>query len=423
MVGVILYQRIRSAFFTILMLCTASPALAFSGTEHAADMLAVLLGEGRTDAEVRVTLREFTKTIDNFNVIEGVPVGKAGHRVYGHWGFAADIPFEHGELKETLDRIAVAEGEKARTAAIEKIRAAWHDDARHLIKISERLIGIDGKAARGLAGLLYDVHLLGDWQGKKLGSLQDADAIFADLQKCVHRLFGNNSKAARDLVPYLRNSIEAAQNMCGHAPDCTTLHVMNALKKATSFRGYLANLLQYRTATSGLLFNPVTTIVDHPQSLAAYETAAKQRGLKVATVQPGLLLADGRLLVAMKTGASAGVLVFAIDGATACYNYLSGNITKPELRWELGKAAINGAAVSGCTAVAVILGASPGGLVVLGIGAGTYLVVDTVVQRWHQEHDKKYLSINDLKMLGLETDSPLDIKIDESIPLNVENWN
>ena len=88
------------------------------------NMLAVLLGEGRTDAEVRVTLREFTKTIDNFNVIEGVPVGKAGHRVYGHSGFAADIPFEHGELKDTLDRIAVAEGEKARTAAIEKIRAA-----------------------------------------------------------------------------------------------------------------------------------------------------------------------------------------------------------------------------------------------------------------------------------------------------------
>lgn len=423
MVGIKAWRHIGSVLLTVLILSIADPLLASSGSEHAGDMLKVLLGEGNNDAEVRATLREFTKTIDNFKVIKGIPVGNAGHRVYGHWGFAAEIPFEHGELKEALARIADLEGNEARLAAIEKIRAAWQEDAKHLIKLSEQLVGMDGRAARGLAGLLYDIHLLGDWQGKKLASLQDTKAIFSDLEKCMHRLFGNNSKAARDLVPYLHNAIETSLNICKHAPDCATQSVMNALKNAPSFRGHLANLLQYRASTSGILFNPVTKIVEHPQSMASYAAAARQQGLKVATVQPGLLLPNNRLLVAGKNGAASGLFVFAVDGGIAGYNYMSGNILKPEFGREITKAAITGTTVAGSVAVAVVLGATPGGIAVLAVGAGAYIIVDSAVQIWHQKMDQKYLSVEDLSMLGIAIDSPLEITIDQSIPLNIKNWN
>lgn len=408
---------IFSSFIFMIDVAFASP-----GSEHAADMMKVLFGERVSCPSVDAALREFSKTIDNFEVIKGLPVGRAGHRVYGHWGFASSIPFEYGELKLLLERIAAAEGEPARKIAMDKIRAAWQRDVRRLIKISEQLLGMKGRAARGLAGILYDVHLLGDWQGVKLASLQDVDAIVNDLEKNIHRLFGNNSKAAKEFIPHLRNSYTIANSACGGLPACIAKNVIVELKKSNLLKNSLSNMLRYKAANSGLLYNPVLVEMrGNRANIDNYKSILANK-YQYSSAHVGLLLPDGRLIVAVESGAAAGLFVFAVDGGVASYNYFKGNCFWPEYKMKLITSALNGAAVGGATAVAVILGINPAGVAILGIGAGAYFVMDTVQQIWIQRQEAKYLSAGDLQNFGILIDSPLDFHIDRSIPLNVEDW-
>ena len=150
-----------------------------------------------------------------------------------------------------------------------------------------------------------------------------------------------------------------------------------------------------------------------PKVFADYEEAFRA-GRKRAIVRPGLLLPNGRLLVAMKAGAADGVLVFALDAGVAGYQYLNGDILRPEFERKVGDAAVKGVAVGSATAVAVFLvgGTGPAGWAVLGIGIGTYMVTDAVLTGWHQEQDRRFVSADDLCKLGVEVDSILNVNAD-----------
>jgi len=407
----------------VVLLSLVGPARGFPGAEHASDMAQVIVGGAGGGAGLDALLREFSKTIDNFEVIQGIPVGRAGHRVYGHWGFSDSIPFGAGELKAVLDRIEANDGEAARAAAKERIRVAWRRDVDRLVEIARRLSGLDGRAARGLAGLLYDIHLLGDWQGVKIGSLQGLDHISADIEKNINRIFGNNSKASSDVIRALRTGISMAQKVCGQSSQCTAAHILKTLKENEVFRAHLVPLLSRRSSIFSLFLNPKNVDLERlPGSPQAYRQAAEKNGAKVVSVRPGILLSDGRLLVALEAGAPSGGIVFAVDAVGASYQYLKGNILKPEFQRELACAAVNGVAVAGATAVAVVLGATPAGVAVVGVGFGAYLVMDTVQRKWVERCDRILLSPEDLKMVGIPVDSPLDLRIGRDIPLNAENW-
>ena len=137
---------------------------------------------------------------------------------------------------------------------------------------------------------------------------------------------------------------------------------------------------------------------------------AKKGGTRVV---PGLLTADGRLLVACGKGATTTLGTIAVEGGIAYYQYWSGDIEESTLNEKLEDAAIKAAVVGGGVAVAVLLGSGPG--VILAIGIGSYIIADFAVQQWRENTKDRFLTLKDLTDIG--------VPVDPNISLNVEQWS
>lgn len=148
------------------------------------------------------------------------------------------------------------------------------------------------------------------------------------------------------------------------------------------------------------------------------EEAYKEAGVEKIEIHNGVMTADGRLLVSIKAGASAGFMVFAADSGHAIYQYLGGDILKPELERKIADAAMKGTFVGTCVGVTVFLGATPTGWVVLAVSIGSYFVIDTALQIWHDHQDRKYLTIDDLRGWGITVDTPLTTQTDSILEPN-----
>ena len=140
--------------------------------------------------------------------------------------------------------------------------------------------------------------------------------------------------------------------------------------------------------------------------------SCREAGVKNIEIRNGLMTQDGRLLLSVKTGVTSGLMVFAADSGHAVYKYLGGDILKPELEQKIADAAVRGSFVGTCVGVTVFLGATPAGWVVLAVSIGSYFVVDTALQAWHERQDRKYLTIDDLRGWGISLDTPLELPTD-----------
>jgi len=80
----------------------------------------------------------------------------------------------------------------------------------------------------------------------------------------------------------------------------------------------------------------------------------------------------------LKAGIVAGVVTLVVSEGTTMYQYFHGDITHDDFLWESGKNCADAILTGSATFVAVLLGASPAGLVVLGIGIGSYALCDIV---------------------------------------------
>lgn len=166
-----------------------------------------------------------------------------------------------------------------------------------------------------------------------------------------------------------------------------------------------------KNGRANIFKNPVLSeFGEAPKVFSDYERSLQKQGHRNLEVGPGLLLSDGRLIAAIKSGLSESTIVFAIDGGVASYQYMNGNILLPEFKRKVADAAVNGMCVGSATAVAVVVAGGPGGWVLLGVGIGAYFVSDTVMQAWHARNDQRYLSLKDLRNLGLQVESVLEPK-------------
>lgn len=167
----------------------------------------------------------------------------------------------------------------------------------------------------------------------------------------------------------------------------------------------------------------VRKLSENPKNLRDYERIIIKGNKEGYIVKPGILLPDGRLVMSLKGGGFAGLVVIATESSIAGYQYINGDIFKPDFEKELCDAAVKGAAVGAGTGVAIILCASstPPGIIILGIATGAYFIADTCLSVWHENSDAKFLNREDLKLFGIEIDSVLNVKIDPSIPLNDRN--
>src|ERR1039458_7415680 len=119
-----------------------------------------------------------------------------------------------------------------------------------------------------------------------------------------------------------------------------------------------------------------------PSEIGQYAKAASKAALNVTKTEvvSGLLLADGRVVMtAAKVGAGAGLLSFAGDGGIATIKHVKGELLDSDYERELGYATIKGASVGTGVGVAVVLGATPAGWVVLALGIGAYIGTDFAI--------------------------------------------
>ncbi len=140
--------------------------------------------------------------------------------------------------------------------------------------------------------------------------------------------------------------------------------------------------------------------------MAAYENVPELADLTGKRIVPGLLTAEGKLWVCLKTEAIEGGLVFATEAGIAGYRYVRGDTLRADFLTEVSDAAIKGAAVGSATAVAVVLApAGPAGWIVAGLGIGTYMFVDSSLKTWHEYSNRKYVTLDDLKGFGVDVQS------------------
>jgi len=152
-------------------------------------------------------------------------------------------------------------------------------------------------------------------------------------------------------------------------------------------------------------------VLKRKDTIALYTT-------KKVVYAKGILTQSGKIIAkippVISAGVGAGIATFAFDAGTATYGFISGETFKPEFERKLADAAMTGSAVGAGTGIAIILGATPVGWVVAGIGIAGYFITDLAVQTWHKSQDRKYLTPEDLAFFGIEAK--------DTIPLNVGNW-
>jgi hypothetical protein len=197
-----------------------------SGEEHAKDIIEAFYGDAREQPKILQLAKSVSSTIDSRKAIDKLnalyeqnglkKIGAGQHRVYGHWGFSGSIPKASLDaIYSSIDNSALSDAQKAalRQQAKKIVVEQWTKDVTEIKNQVARLFpGLSDRQIRGVAGLFYDIHILGDMttsagmNSTMLGgaaSLQSIAGIKADIAKNLHRILGGNSDEARRIIEKL----------------------------------------------------------------------------------------------------------------------------------------------------------------------------------------------------------------------------
>lgn len=191
-------MRLAAAAFMAPLLAAA--AHGFPAPVHEADMADVFARVEGT--EFREAANRISSAIDN-DLLESFRknIGKVpgNHRIVGHgWTLDGRIP------KDVL-----AELEKANPGRAGDIAEWWAREARQLSGLMERATGLPPKQARAIAGLHWDMHLLGDrMPGNKLvDRVLSPREIERNIEKNCEILFKNRPGYAKAVRKALRKAL------------------------------------------------------------------------------------------------------------------------------------------------------------------------------------------------------------------------
>ena len=172
----------------------------------------------------------------------------------------------------------------------------------------------------------------------------------------------------------------------------------------------------FNSPTAGCLTEPAVT----------FENYRSKFGIKPADkvkLCPGILLEDGRILIALEEGLVASALIVSVEAGTAVYQYVRGDIWRPEFLREVEGAAVKGAAVGSLSAVAVALGVAPGGFVIVAVAAGSYVLVDMAINAYRVANERSFLTTDDLAHYGHSLRSSLAIADAHARESDAEHFN
>ena len=255
------------------------------------------------------------------------------HRVLGHgWALNDAIP------RQTLDYLCQTYPGKEK-----EIIDIWRTFAKQITGDAVSTTGLPTKQANAFASLLYDIHLLGDVEpdNKLIDLVLSPKSIVRNINKDSRILFQNNPQYA-DLIQ--RRLFLVMRQMKGKNPQVTAQILMDELHRL-----HMGDMLKN---TWGNTFKPEYSIDrviaanerlaqrtlqrvpgSQEQKLAITRPMAKksdfyQKRADGKMLHPGFLACDGRLLLAVKEGSKTALVVFAVEGGIASYQYFHGDILK-----------------------------------------------------------------------------------------------
>lgn len=413
-------KKIIVLFFLLATLLT--PFLSFAHgnkVRHFEDFIGVFNGYGDK------AFRKFSYTISS-GIDHKLPeifreqIGSVpgNHRILGHgWALNDSIP------KETLNYLS-----KRYPGKEKEIINIWRTFANGITKEAIAVTGLPKAQANAFASLLYDIHLLGDLEpGNKLIDLVlQPQEIVKNINKDVQILFKNNPKYAKFVERRLNKVL---RQMKGKDTKLIAQSLMDEF-----YRLRMGDMLH---KTWGKTFKPQYSIervikanenlakrtINRIPGVSSNKPQVKRANIKKSdfykksldgkSLHAGLLLSDKRLLLAVKEGSKTALMIIAVEGGVASYQYIKGSILKPEFEEKMIDAAIKGTTVGSAIGVAILLGATPAGFIVFAVSSGVYYITETGITLWKAHKAKKYLTIEDLSAYGIKLDSTLDLEKDD----------
>jgi hypothetical protein len=384
---------------------------------HKQDMRQVTGTQGSTELDA------VFKHISHELLDRRIPGVAGDHRLYFHWGFSASIPRE--SMKEAIAAIRKSNPDMTYNQARRLLVDEWKKRVNQSIDKVQEMTGLTRRQAKGLCGILYDTHLLGDYGTKQTEHLQNAEGLKRDLKKSVNRLFGNHSKAAREL----NDALEKAYREGGSEAERAKRMVAVLKKKlgplakrqgipvekmVDSFLAQQEASVLNRAVHAGknaamiaaafsVTINGYRYLqgdIDGQQLLMKTLEDSSQAGI-ATTVSVGIMEKIGEkyvLTVPVTAGLGVGVATLVFDETRLLWRMvkkdISGEVFIAETRDAMVKAAASGTAAY----VAVLLGASSGGPVVMAVSIGAYVITDLAINKYEELQDFGHFSLDD--MLG-----------------------
>ena len=366
------------------------------------------------------------------SIIDDAPRGLKSprlHRSYGHWGWRGPIPFD----ADPVLKQRVQENPSFKKELIDR----WRTDKKQMVQQMKNLGITTPKHAKALTGLAYSHHLLMDYQDKITKPLALIEQVQKDIIEDAADLFGKRSHKVAQLrrsfksIPKSLSNVERVTRIIqeyrklGVGEQILKLHSDKLKSKGVSavtrqiqvqqisnMRKLRSKQLPKRCLRAGA--NAAQMAAIFSAAINGYQwshgdlstrefvgNVAEDTTLAglAGTVSFGILEQVGEkfvLAVPLNAAASAGLGVFIFDGVRTTYLFVGDQISVDEFIDSNLKTIVKSGASASATYVAVLLGASPGGPVVMAVSIGGYVVGDLVVRHYERLQQRKHFHFEDI---------------------------
>ena len=307
----------------------------------------------------------FDKSVDGLRPVNGIVNNylKSCNKILGkHNNLVLAIKQEITTLPKSMSSKEYA------NAVIEILKKHGNEMSERLYRIFARY-GYKGEiSAIDYAAIIKETAALDTTKSMALAADEEVDDLARMMS--VGRMF----KTSPIVQSYERNVVKASEKIANR--------LNAALEKRLTQDQRLAKSLAAKGCAK------VTTTTGVLQTIQLEDgSIVKVLHVPVANVAKGI-----------NAGLSAGIMTFIISESVTGYCYFRGDINKDKFVLDSGKNLTAAILIGTATFVAVALGASPYGPVVIAIGIGTYLLCDIAFKRI--ERRIEYLRFHIEDMLG-----------------------
>lgn len=374
------------------------------------------------------------------------------HRFLGHNLLGGSIP---DTSIDYLYEKAVSKGgytgsKKEFATILGKLQAEYKTG---VVKLTMKTLGLKKDEATALVEVLHDIHLIGDLTPdntkiQTIPKLQEIvfdirknaaklpfkdkmayDAFMKEMQKILDEAMKISQREGRQAASeYLLNAIRESKILSSVCDTAWGKAIVKEAEKTINgegligklgkslansrvvklydslrakYNGKVADVSRKMANDASRTFKNVYT----PEALHSMKDISSSRTV-IGVVQE-VTLKDGSKKIVLsipvenyangiKAGMSAGVMTFIFSEGVTIYQFAKGDIDQEDFCWESGKNC-SAAMLSGtATFAAVVLGASPGGWLVMGIGVGSYMICDLAFRNLRYAVDGPGFDMNDV---------------------------